>query len=108
MKKLSLFLVAALTLAAPFAANAYQLVSTKELGTMDAKNQNVVVKCTTDTGKVSTQTCALRRYAKCVPSTSGVKNCSGWQPWQDLRSPGAGFPDWQSAAAACCRDKGLK
>ncbi|MCL2338844.1 MAG: hypothetical protein FWC51_02725 [Proteobacteria bacterium] len=107
MKKTSLFLIAAMCLAAT-GASAYQLVSTKELGTMDAKNQNVVVKCTTDTGKVSSQTCALRRYAKCVPSASGVKNCTGWQPWQDLRSPGQGFPDWQSAAAACCRDKGLK
>ncbi|MCL1902298.1 MAG: hypothetical protein FWG18_01575 [Alphaproteobacteria bacterium] len=88
-------------------AFAYQLVSSKELGVMDAKNQNVVVKCTTDTGKVSNQTCALRRYAKCTVQ-NGKKNCTGWQPWQDLRSPGAGFGDWRAAADACCRAKGLR
>lgn len=88
-------------------ANAYQVLSSKELGKNDAKNQNVVVKCTTDTGKLSNQTCSLRRYVKC----SGVgtaKKCSGWQPWKDLRNPSASYADWKSAAAACCRAKGLR
>lgn len=88
-------------------ANAYQVLSSKELGKNDAKNQNVVVKCTTDTGKISNQTCSLRRYAKC----SGVgndKRCSGWQPWRDLRNPGKEYSDWRSAASGCCRAKGLR
>ena len=76
------------------AANAYQLLSSKELGRNDAKNQTVVVKCTTDTGKVS--------------SSGSNKKCNGWQPWQDLRSPGKKYSDWRSAASACCRAKGLR
>ena len=88
-------------------ANAYQLLSSKELGRNDAKNQTVVVKCTTDTGKVSSQTCTLRRYAKCTGSGSN-KKCNGWQPWQDLRNPGKKYSDWRSAASACCRAKGLR
>lgn len=88
-------------------ANAYQLLSSKELGKNDARNQNVVVKCTTDTGKVSTQTCTLRRYAKCTGQGMG-KKCNGWQPWKDLRDPSSGFSDWRSGAAECCRSKGLR
>ena len=71
----------------------------------EAKNQNVVVKCTTDTGKLSNQTCSLRRYAKC--SNNG-KNCSGWQPWRDLRDTTKQYSDWRGAASACCRAKGLR
>jgi len=88
-------------------ANAYQVISSKELGKNDAKNQNVVVKCTTDTGRVSNQTCSLRRYAKCS-GTGTQKNCSGWQPWRDLRDPTKQYSDWKSAASACCRAKGLR
>ena len=88
-------------------ANAYQLLSSKELGKNDAKNQTVVVKCTTDTGKTSNQTCTLRRYAKCT-GTGENKKCSGWQAWQDLRSPSKKYSDWRSAASACCRAKGLR
>jgi len=88
-------------------ANAYQVMSSKELGKNDAKNQNVVVKCTTDTGRVSNQTCSLRRYAKCT-GTGTKKNCNGWQPWTDLRAPGKKYSDWRSAASACCRAKGLR
>ena len=88
-------------------ASAYQLLSSKELGKNDAKNQTVVVKCTTDTGKTSNQTCTLRRYAKCT-STGSNKKCSGWQPWQDLRNPRKQYSDWRSAASACCRAKGLR
>ncbi|MBN1324743.1 MAG: hypothetical protein JW974_00785 [Alphaproteobacteria bacterium] len=88
-------------------ANAYQLLSSKELGQKDAKNQNVVVKCTTDTGKISTQTCTMRRYAKC--SGAGIdKKCNGWQAWKDLRNPSSGYSDWRSGAAACCKSKGLR
>lgn len=89
------------------AANAYQLLSSKELGTDDARNQTVVVKCTTDTGKVSNQTCTLRRYVKCS-GTGDNQNCTGWQPWQDLRTPNKKYSDWRSAASACCRAKGLR
>lgn len=88
-------------------ASAYQLLSSKELGKNDAKNQTVVVKCTTDTGKVSSQTCSLRRYVKCT-GTGENKKCSGWQAWQDLRTPGKQYSDWRSAASACCRAKGLR
>lgn len=88
-------------------ASAYQVMSSKELGKNDAKNQNVVVKCTTDTGKVSNQTCSLRRYAKCT-GTGANKKCNGWQPWKDLRNPGNQYSDWKSAASACCRAKGLR
>ena len=86
-------------------ASAYQLLSSKEFGKGDAKNQNIVVKCTTDTGKLSNQTCSLRRYAKC---SSDGKNCSGWQPWRDLRDTTKQYSDWRGAASACCRAKGLR
>ena len=88
-------------------AHAYQVLSSKELGQLDAKNQNVVVKCTTDTGKISNQTCSLRRYAKCS-GNGATKKCSGWQPWADLRTPGKHYADWKTAASACCRDMGLR
>lgn len=88
-------------------ANAYQVLSSKELGKGDAKNQNVVVKCTTDTGKVSNQTCSLRRYAKCTGKGTN-KKCAGWQAWKDLRNPSKQYSDWKAAAAACCRAKGLR
>lgn len=88
-------------------ASAYQVLSSKELGKNEAKNQNVVVKCTTDTGKISTQTCSLRRYAKCTGNGT-QKTCNGWQPWSDLRTPGQEYSDWRSAASACCRAKGLR
>ena len=89
-------------------AEAYQMVSTKELGRDDAKNQNVIVKCTTDTGKVTTQICQLRRYAKCAVLDSNTKRCDGWLPWQDIRNPSGNYADWRSAAVKCCADKGLK
>ncbi len=105
MKKiLSTFIILVTTISA---ANAYQVMSSKELGKNDAKNQNVVVKCTTDTGRVSNQTCSLRRYAKCSGNGTN-KNCSGWQPWRDLRNPTKEYSDWKSAASACCRAKGLR
>lgn len=88
-------------------ANAYQVISSQELGKNDAKNQNVVVKCTTDTGKVSNQTCSLRRYVKCTGNGAN-KRCAGWQPWRDLRAPSNEYSDWKSAASACCRAKGLR
>ena len=85
---------------------AYQVISTKEYGKDDAKNQNVVVQCTTDTGKTSSETCSLRRYAKCVGKTK--KNCRAWQPWRNLRDSKSTYADWQSAAGACCKAKGLR
>ena len=105
MKKLLVAILMTFTTA--ISANAYQVLSSKELGQMDAKNQNVVVKCTTDTGKVSNQTCSLRRYAKCK-GEGNAKKCSGWQPWNDLRNPGHGYADWKTAASACCREMGLR
>lgn len=83
--------------------NAYQKVSSNEYGTGDARNQNIVVKCTTTTGQVSNETCSLRRYAKCTGN-----NCSGWDRWRDLRNTTDTYGDWQSAATACCRAKGLR
>lgn len=88
-------------------ASAYQVLSSKELGKNDARNQNVVVKCTTDTGQISNQTCSLRRYVKCT-GTATTKKCSGWQPWRDLRNPSSEYADWRSGASACCREMGLR
>ena len=105
MKKLLVALLMVFTTAV--SANAYQVLSSKELGQRDAKNQNVVVKCTTDTGKVSNQTCSLRRYAKCTGEGLN-KKCSGWQPWTDLRTPSKQYPDWKTAASGCCRAMGLR
>ncbi len=84
----------------------YQLLSTKEYGRNDAKNQNIVVKCTTDTGKISSETCTLRRYAKCDNKTK--KDCNGWLPWRDLRDTKSVYADWQSGAVDCCKRKGLR
>jgi len=85
-------------------ANAYQVIGSKELGSGSAKNQNITVKCTTVQGKVSNQSCSLRRYAKC----SDENKCNGWRPWTDLREPDKEFSDWKSAANECCRAKGLR
>ena len=106
MKKILLFAFCGLLFVA--SAHAFQLTSQRELGTGDAKNQNVTVKCTTDTGKVSTQTCSFRRFAKCSTASNGKKTCNGWHPWKDLRNPGPEFSDWKAAATACCRAKGLR
>ena len=105
MKKL--FVAIFVVFSCALSANAYQVLSSKELGQFDAKNQNVVVKCTTEMGKVSNQTCSLRRYAKCS-GEGNAKKCSGWQPWTDLRTPGKGYADWKTAASACCRAMGLR
>ena len=105
MKKL--FIALFMVFATVFSADAYQVLSSKELGQLDAKNQNVVVKCTTDTGKISNQTCSLRRYAKCS-GEGNTKKCSGWQPWTDLRNPGKQYSDWKTAASACCSAMGLR
>ncbi|MCL1786155.1 MAG: hypothetical protein FWG39_03345 [Alphaproteobacteria bacterium] len=88
-------------------AHAYQLVSNKELGAGEAKTQNVTVQCTTATGKISTESCRLRRQVSCK-TVNKKQVCSGWQPWRDLRNPGTGFGDWRNAADACCRAKGLR
>ena len=105
MKKL--FLACFITLATVMTANAYQVLSSRELGQRDAKNQNVVVKCTTDMGKLSNQTCSLRRYVKCT-GTGIKKKCNGWQGWRDLRNPERQFSDWKTAANECCRAMGLR
>ena len=108
MKKLSsLFIVLAVGL---FVSNAdaYQVLSSKELGKNDARNQNVVVKCTTDTGQVSTQTCTLRRYVKCSGTGTSRQCGGGWQPWKDLRDPNSQYSDWRTGALACCKAKGLR
>lgn len=102
-----LFIAFIVTVSTALSANAYQILSSKELGQMDAKNQNVVVKCTTDTGKISNQTCSLRRYAKCT-GVGNNKKCPGWQPWTDLRNPSKQYSDWKTAASACCRALGLR
>ena len=88
-------------------AFAYQVLSTKEFGKDDAKNQNVIVKCTTDTGKMSGETCSLRRYVKCTGKDKKT-NCNSWQPWRDLRNPSGTYADWKAAASACCKKKGLR
>lgn len=105
MKKIFIF---GLLVTISVSANAYTLKSQKELGKDDAKNQNMIVQCTTTDGKISNQACQLRRYIKCKPAMSGKQNCNGWQPWQDLRDPGAGYSDWRKAAESCCQSKGLR
>ena len=105
MKKLFISFVVILSTA--ISAHAYQVLSSRELGKGDARNQNVVVKCTTEMGKLSNQTCSLRRYVKC--SGTGIKKtCSGWQGWRDLRNPEKQVSDWQTAANECCRTMGLR
>lgn len=105
MKKIFLSFV---VLSSIFAnAFAYQLVSTKEMGKDDAKNQNIIVKCTTDTGKTSDELCSLRRYVKCLGKDK-KSLCTSWQPWRDLRNPANTYSDWKSAASACCKEKGLR
>ncbi|MCL2758319.1 MAG: hypothetical protein FWE64_03300 [Alphaproteobacteria bacterium] len=89
-------------------ASAYQLVSSRELGTGEARNQNVTVRCTTPTGGTTNETCQLRRYVRCRRGGDGRTTCSGWQPWRDIRNPSREFGDWRSAADACCRAKGLR
>ena len=86
---------------------AYQFLTTKEFGKDDARNQNVIVKCTTDTGKVSDEICSLRRYVKCNGKDK-KSLCTSWQPWRDLRDPSRGYSDWKSAASACCKKQGLR
>lgn len=93
--------------ATAMSANAYQVMSSKELGRGDARNQNVVVKCTTDMGKISNQTCSLRRYVKCN-GTGTKKTCGGWGGWRDLRNPEKQHSDWKTAANECCRALGLR
>lgn len=105
MKKLFLYFVIFSSVVTN--AFAYQVLSTKEFGKDDAKNQNVIVKCTTDTGKMSDETCSLRRYAKCLGKDK-KSLCNSWQPWRDLRDTTASYSDWKSAASACCKKKGLR
>ena len=105
MKKISLiFATIVLTCGNVFA---YQVLSTKEFGKDDAKNQNIIVKCTTDTGKLSNETCSLRRYVKCADKDKKT-NCNSWQPWRDLRDTNGSYSDWRTAASACCKKKGLR
>ena len=104
MKKILFGIITAFTMCGN--TFAYQVLSTKEFGKGDAKNQNVVVKCTTDTGKISEETCSLRRYAKCTGKDN--TNCNSWQPWRDLRDTNATYSDWKAAASGCCRKKGLR
>ena len=104
MKKILFAFIGIITLCAN--SFAYQVLSTKEIGKLDAKNQNVIVKCTTDTGKLSAETCSLRRYVKCTGKDN--KNCNSWQPWRDLRDSATTYADWKSAASACCKKKGLR
>ncbi len=101
MKKFFIFIFALLITAGT--TQAYQKVSSNEYGVGDARNQNIVVKCTTPTGQVSNQTCSLRRYVKC----NGNK-CTGWGNWRDLRNTTDTYSEWQDAATACCRAKGLR
>ncbi|MCL2017361.1 MAG: hypothetical protein FWG80_01115 [Alphaproteobacteria bacterium] len=109
MNKISLFTIC-LSFALLFTQDtySYKLQSSRELGRDEAKNQNIIVRCTTDTGSLSNETCQLRRFANCKVASNGKKNCSGWKPWHDIRNPGAEFGDWRGAADACCRRKGLR
>ena len=100
MKKFLVFYIALFYLQNSFG---YLLVSSKELGSMDAKNQTVVVKCTTDVGDVSDETCTVRRYVSCEEN-----NCDSWQPWYDLYDSSNEYSDWREAVIDCCEAKGLR
>jgi len=106
MKRI-LFLVPCSLFLLTGAADAYQLISSRELGHGEAKTQNIVVQCTTVKGRLSNEQCQLRRQASCR-MVRGEQDCSGWQPWRILRNPTEGFGDWRQAADACCRAKGLR
>ena len=101
MKKLFIFIFGLLI--TTYSGYAYQKVSENEYGIDDARNQNIVVKCTTTTGQISNDTCSLRRYAKCING-----KCSGWDRWRDLRNTRDTYTTWQDAANACCRKMGLR
>ncbi|MCL1892441.1 MAG: hypothetical protein FWF97_04115 [Alphaproteobacteria bacterium] len=90
------------------AADAYVLQSSKDLGKDDARNQNVLVQCTTPDGGISNQTCHLRRYVKCSVGADEKRRCNGWQYWKDVRKPATSWPDWRRGAEACCQAKGLR
>lgn len=105
MKKILFVLIS--TFAIVGNAFSYKVITTKEFGKDDAKNQNVIVKCTTDTGKMSEEICSLRRYVKCLGKDK-KSMCESWQPWHDLRDPDGAYSDWKSAASACCKKKGLR
>lgn len=105
MKKIFFVLIATFMVVGN--AFSYQIITTKEFGKDDAKNQNVIVKCTTDTGKISEEVCSLRRYVKCMGPDNKTQ-CDSWQPWRDLRDPNDSYSDWKSAASACCKKKGLR
>ena len=104
MRKILFILIAVFALSID--SFAYQLTSTKENGKGDAKNQTIVVQCTTDTGKESRETCQLRRYIKCTGKDK--KNCTTWQPWRNMRDTAKTYSDWKSAASDCCQKKGLR
>lgn len=105
MKKILFSIIAVISLIAN--ASAYTVLTTKDFGKDDAKNQNVIVKCTTDTGKISEETCSLRRYIKCTGKDAKT-DCNSWYPWRDIRNPSGSYSDWKSAASACCKRKGLR
>ena len=105
MKKMFLFMITVFFICGN--SFAYKVISTKDFGKDDAKNQNVIVKCTTDTGKMSDEICSLRRYVKCTGKDK-KSNCNSWQPWRDLRDPSGTYADWKSAASSCCKKKGLR
>jgi hypothetical protein len=105
MKKIFFSLIAVCSVV--INASAYQVLSSKEFGKDDAKNQNIIVKCTTDTGKTSEELCSLRRYVKCTGKDK-KSLCTSWQPWRDVRDPSGSYSDWKTAASACCKKKGLR
>lgn len=104
MKKMFFIFIAAFALISN--SFAYQVMSTKEFGKEDAKNQTITIQCTTDTGKESTEQCFLRRYVKCTGKNK--KNCNAWQPWRDMRNTSKTYSDWKTAASDCCRQRGLR
>ncbi|GHS98404.1 hypothetical protein FACS189421_06960 [Bacteroidia bacterium] len=84
-------------------AGAFTVMNSRELGKGDARNQNVTVRCTTPDGRVSSETCQLRRYVRC-----NEDRCGGWQQWFGLRNPDDKFDSWRDAASACCNAMGLR
>lgn len=100
MKKIFALFIAMLFITG---AGAYQKISSNQYGVGDARNENIVVRCTTPSGQIASDTCSLRRYAKCVNG-----KCSGWDKWRNIRNTRDTYSSWQDAANACCRAKGLR
>lgn len=90
-----------------YSVDAYQVNKAKELGTGEARNQNMDISCTTTKGDISKEVCILRRYVKCVKNGK-TEDCSSWKAWRNVHAPLKEYSTWRAAAEDCCQAKGLR